>query len=78
MEFQEANTSPREMAGPTSIKEAFLELMNADKKLHTQVLTYEPLPFETLFSTLKAQGLKCKKNDLMDFLDEEVSMKKIH
>ncbi|XP_043277584.1 uncharacterized protein [Venturia canescens] len=71
VEFPEVNGSPKAVAEPISIKKAFVELMKTDKKLHAQVLTYDPLPFETLYSTLKAQGLKCKQNDLMDFLDEE-------
>ena len=55
-----------------TIKQAFNALLNDDKKLHNKVLTYEPLPLEQLHSIFKSRGFKCKLNDLMDFLDEEV------
>lgn len=56
----------------TTIREAFLRLIKSNKDLHNKILVYEPLCIESLHVQLKAEGLKCKMNALMDFLDEQV------
>lgn len=74
MDLDEPDTVS-EQESAVSIKDAFLRLIETNKDLHNKVLTYEPLPLESLHSTLKLNGLKCKLNALMDFLDEQVSTK---
>ena len=74
MEYNEPDAA-NTLENPVSIKEAFLRLIQTNKVLYTKVLTYEPLPLESLHSMLKQTGLKCKINDLMDYLDEQVGKK---
>ncbi|XP_048505829.1 uncharacterized protein LOC105684682 isoform X1 [Athalia rosae] len=57
--------------GDKNLETVFRKLLEVDINLHNKILTYEPLILEELHATLKAQGLKCKLNSLMDFLDEQ-------
>lgn len=59
---------------PVSIKDALFKLIKTNKELYNKVLTYEPLPLESLHAILKQNGFKCKINSLMDVLDEQVSI----
>ncbi|PNF37206.1 hypothetical protein B7P43_G00493, partial [Cryptotermes secundus] len=43
-----------------------------DPNLHQKVLLYEPVLLEQLHANLKANNLKLKMNELMDYLDEQV------
>ncbi|XP_046418369.1 uncharacterized protein LOC124178782 isoform X1 [Neodiprion fabricii] len=54
-----------------SLESFFRKLIQVDKVLHNKILAYEPLILEDLHATLKAQGLKCNLNALMDLLDEQ-------
>lgn len=73
MDFDEAD-AVNTLENPVSIKDAFCRLIETNKELYTKVLTYEPLPLESLHSMLKLKGFKCKINSLMDFLDEQVGI----
>ncbi|PNF37205.1 hypothetical protein B7P43_G00493 [Cryptotermes secundus] len=42
-----------------------------DPNLHQKVLLYEPVLLEQLHANLKANNLKLKMNELMDYLDEQ-------
>jgi hypothetical protein len=55
-----------------SIKDALFGLIKSNKELYTKVLTYKPLILESLHLMLKENGFKCKLNNLMHFLDEQV------
>ncbi|XP_031839237.1 uncharacterized protein LOC116429893 isoform X2 [Nomia melanderi] len=55
-----------------NIKDEFYKLIEDQKELHNNILTYEPLCIESLHSMLKEKGFKCKMNTLMDFLDEQI------
>ena len=50
----------------------FLKLLSIKTELYNQILAYEPICINSLHFMLKAEGLKCKMNILMDFLDEQV------
>lgn len=55
-----------------NIKDVFLKLIKVKKGLYNNILAYEPLCIESVHSMLKEEGLKCKMNEVMDFLDEQV------
>jgi predicted esterase YcpF (UPF0227 family) len=46
--------------------------ITSDPDLHQKVLLYEPIWIEQLHANLKANNLKFKMNELMDYLDEQV------
>ncbi|XP_076667757.1 uncharacterized protein LOC143368676 isoform X3 [Andrena cerasifolii] len=54
-----------------NIKDAFLKLIKVKKELYNNILAYNPLCIESVHSMLKEEGLKCKMNEVMDFLDEQ-------
>ncbi|XP_024936850.1 uncharacterized protein LOC107263716 isoform X2 [Cephus cinctus] len=68
--FNESETTTQ-VKTSMSIQDAFRKLINVDRELHNKVLMYEPLLLESLHAMLKNQGVKCKLNTLMDFLDEQ-------
>ncbi|OXU31560.1 hypothetical protein TSAR_007400 [Trichomalopsis sarcophagae] len=70
MDYDEADAA-NSLDNPVSIKDVFTRLLRTNKELYTKVLTYEPLPLESLHLMLKHNGFKCKQNTLMDFLDEQ-------
>ena len=41
--------------------------------IYRMVLTYEPIPFEWLRKQISKQGIACKAQELLDWLDEEVN-----
>ncbi|KAF3421283.1 hypothetical protein E2986_13431 [Frieseomelitta varia] len=55
----------------SNIKDMFLKLLFIKTELYNQILAYEPICINSLHFMLKAEGLKCKMNVLMDFLDEQ-------
>nr|XP_012141599.1 PREDICTED: uncharacterized protein LOC100881823 isoform X2 [Megachile rotundata] len=54
-----------------NMKDILLKFITTNKVLHNKILAYEPLCIDSLHSSLKAEGFKCKMNTLMDFLDEQ-------
>lgn len=40
--------------------------------IHKLVLTYEPISFEYLFAEIRKERIRCKAQELLDWLDEEV------
>ncbi|KAH3832456.1 structure-specific endonuclease subunit SLX4-like isoform X2 [Dreissena polymorpha] len=46
------------------------EFIEQNATLHTRVLMYEPLELDILKAEVKAAGIKCSMDKLMDFLDE--------
>ncbi|XP_012225867.2 uncharacterized protein [Linepithema humile] len=70
MQFYETESLPA-LENSSDIAEAFTKLIVADKHLHNKILRYEPVNIETLHSTLRTHGFKCKLSNLMSFLDEQ-------
>ncbi|XP_043256629.1 protein PFF0380w isoform X2 [Colletes gigas] len=56
---------------PSNINNMFSKLIKVKRELHNNILAYEPLCIESLYSMLKEEGLKCNMNILMNFLDEQ-------
>ncbi|KOX70794.1 hypothetical protein WN51_02218 [Melipona quadrifasciata] len=56
----------------SNIKDMFLKLLSIKTELYNQILAYEPICINSLHFMLKTEGLKCKMDALMDFLDEQV------
>jgi hypothetical protein len=52
--------------------------ITSDPNLHQKVLLYEPIWVEQLHADLKANNLKFKMNELMDYLDEQVREQILH
>ncbi|XP_053987642.1 uncharacterized protein LOC128881019 isoform X1 [Hylaeus volcanicus] len=55
-----------------NIKDVFSALIKVKRELHNNILTYEPLCIEALYSILKEEGFNCNINTLVNFLDEQV------
>ncbi|KAK1136117.1 hypothetical protein K0M31_000685 [Melipona bicolor] len=55
----------------SNIKDMFLKLLSIKTELYNQILAYEPICINSLHFMLKTEGLKCKMDALMDFLDEQ-------
>ncbi|ORY52012.1 hypothetical protein BCR33DRAFT_845994 [Rhizoclosmatium globosum] len=52
-----------------SIDQQIHDYIKRDEALHSKVLRYEPLEFESLHQEMKASGIKCSKKILQSFLD---------
>lgn len=54
------------------LKTAIRSLIVNNADLHRRVLVYEPIFLDEFMAMLKANGVKSKVNDVMDYLDEQV------
>lgn len=72
MDYNHETDPASEPGNAKSLKDAFYELVENDEDLYTKIVIYEPLSLESLHSRLKQNGVKCKINELMDFLDHQV------
>ncbi|XP_066592232.1 putative leucine-rich repeat-containing protein DDB_G0290503 [Prorops nasuta] len=53
------------------VKEKFFQFLRENEDLHNNILRFNPINLSWLFNALKAEGLKCKRHDLIKFLDDQ-------
>lgn len=54
------------------LRDHMKEFLKKRPDIHKLVLTYEPISFEYLFAEIRKERIRCKAQDLLDWLDEEV------
>lgn len=57
-----------------SLDIGFQNLIQHNQELHQRILLYEPIWFELLKSSLKESKVNCSTNELIDYLDEKISI----
>ena len=57
-----------------NVKDTFKTLLMCHNGLLKQILKYKPLKFSMINDLLKAQGLRCKADVLVKFLDKQASV----
>lgn len=55
-----------------SLKDQLKSFLQKRPDIYKSVLTYEPISFEYLFKEVRKERIRCKAQDLLDWLDEEV------
>jgi hypothetical protein len=60
-----------------SLKDHMKEFLKKRPDIHKLVLTYEPISFEYLFAEIRKDRIRCKAQDLLDWLDQEVHISAI-
>ncbi|XP_035681711.1 uncharacterized protein LOC118419445 isoform X3 [Branchiostoma floridae] len=63
--------TPSQQIDGGSLKGQLLHWVQDNKELYQKILQYEPIDAENLQQTLKSAGIRCSKNQLLDFLDEQ-------
>lgn len=54
------------------LKDRMKSFLQKRPDIYKMVLTYEPISFEYLFKEVRKERIRCKAQDLLDWLDEEV------
>ncbi|CAH1268416.1 SLX4 [Branchiostoma lanceolatum] len=65
------DVTPSQQVDGGSLKGQLLHWVQDNKELYQKILQYEPIDAENLQQTLKSAGIRCSKNQLLDFLDEQ-------
>ncbi|XP_066286108.1 mucin-17-like isoform X1 [Branchiostoma lanceolatum] len=65
------DVTPSQQVDGGSLKGQLLRWVQDNKELYQKILQYEPIDAENLQQTLKSAGIRCSKNQLLDFLDEQ-------
>lgn len=56
------------------LKDRMKEFLKKRPDIYKSVLTYEPISFEFLFKEVRKERIRCKAQELLDWLDEEVTL----
>ena len=54
------------------LKDRMKEFLKSRPDIHKLVLTYEPIQLEWLMKEMRQKGIRCKTQQLLNWLDEEV------
>lgn len=54
------------------VKDLMPEFFKKRPDIYQKILTYEPISFEVLLKEVRQEGYRCKAEDLLDWLDEQV------
>ena len=58
---------------PDNIEGVIHKLIVSDEKLHGKILRYQPVYITEMNEVLNSAGYKCAANNLLDYLDRQVS-----
>lgn len=67
-----SDSQPDSPRRAVSLRDHMKEFLKKRPDIHTLVLTYEPISFEYLFAEIRKERIRCKAQDLLDWLDQEV------
>lgn len=66
------HSPPRKAQQSLSLPEHMKQFFQKRSDLYKQVLAYEPIEFEFLYKEVRKDGLRCKAEELLDWLDQQV------